>query len=216
WWERHLDSLQPEYPHAIKRPLDNSYGMHVYSRLPLEEARVEFLVERDIPSMHATLVLRSGQRVRAHFLHPTPPSPTENPRSTERDAELIIVAKRVAEERGPVIVTGDLNDVAWSTTTRLFCKLSRLLDPRIGRGMYNTFHARWPFLRWPLDHIFHSDDFTLVALRRLPAIGSDHFPILAELMFQPERAAEQEAPHADRGDQALAHEKLAHAGARDA
>jgi endonuclease/exonuclease/phosphatase (EEP) superfamily protein YafD len=213
WWERHLDTLLPEYPHTIKRPLANSYGMHVYSRLPLEEPTVEFLIEREVPSMHATVVLRSGQRVRAHFLHPTPPSPTENPRSTERDAELIVVAKRVAQERGPVIVTGDLNDVAWSTTTRLFCKLSRLLDPRIGRGMFNTFHARWPCLRWPLDHIFHSDDFTLVALCRLPAIGSDHFPILAELAFQPERAAEQEAPRAGEADRELAREKLAHAGA---
>ena len=214
WWERHLDTLQPDYAYAIKRPLANTYGMHVYSRLPLEDAEVEFLVEPEVPSMHATVVLRSGQRVRAHFLHPTPPSPTENPRSTERDAELIIVAKRVAQERGPVIVTGDLNDVAWSTTTRLFCKLSRLLDPRIGRGMFNTFHARWLFMRWPLDHIFHSQDFTLVALRRLPSIGSDHFPILVELAYQPERAAEQEAPHPDGGDRELAREKLAHAGAR--
>lgn len=212
WWERQLDTLQPEYPYAIKQPLANAYGMHVYSRLPLEDARVEFIIQPDVPSMHATVMLPSGQRVRAHFLHPAPPSPTENERSTERDAELIVVARRVAQEPGPVIVTGDLNDVAWSTTTRLFCKISRLLDPRIGRGMFNTYHARWPFFRWPLDHIFHSDDFTLVELRRLPTIGSDHFPILATLAYQPDQAARQEAPRASPQDQELAHEKLAHAG----
>jgi endonuclease/exonuclease/phosphatase (EEP) superfamily protein YafD len=214
WWERHLDGLQPDYGHAIKQPLDNTYGMHVYSRLPLEDARVEFLVAPGVPSMHATIVLRSGQRVRAHFVHPEPPSPTENPRSTERDAELILVARRVAEEGGPAIVTGDLNDVAWSRTTRLFCKISHLLDPRIGRGMFNTFHAGRPYMRWPLDHIFHSREFTLVALRRLPAIGSDHFPILAELAYEPERAPEQAAPRADGEDQEEAQEKLAGAGAR--
>jgi endonuclease/exonuclease/phosphatase (EEP) superfamily protein YafD len=212
WWERHLDSLQSDYKHTVKQPLDNTYGMHVYSRLPLEHARVEFLVESDVPSVHATVVLRSGQRVRAHFLHPEPPSPTENPRSTERDAELVIVARRVVKEGGPVVVTGDLNDVAWSTTTRLFCKISHLLDPRIGRGMYNTFHARRPYMRWPLDHIFHSREFTLVSLRRLPAIGSDHFPILVELAYEPERAGEQPTPHADGADQDLAQDKLAHAG----
>lgn len=214
WWERQLDALQAEFPHALKQPLANAYGMHVYSRLPLEDARVEFIVDREVPSMHATVVLRSGQRVRAHFLHPAPPSPSENETSRERDAELIIVARRVAQESGPVIVTGDLNDVAWSTTTRLFCKLSRLLDPRIGRGMYNTYHARWSFIRWPLDHIFHSQEFTLVELRRLPGIGSDHFPILVELAYQPERAAGQEAPQARAGDEELAREKLAHAGGR--
>jgi endonuclease/exonuclease/phosphatase (EEP) superfamily protein YafD len=213
-WEKQLDRLQHEhgYTHTIKHPLDNAYGMHVYSRLPLERTGVEFLVEREVPSMHAIVILRSGQRVQAHFIHPAPPSPTENERSTERDAELVIVAKRVAKERGPIVVTGDLNDVAWSTTTRLFRKLSRLLDPRIGRGMFNTFHARWFFVRWPLDHIFHSDDFTLVEMRRLPAIGSDHFPIFADLALEPERSSEQEAPQPDEDDRELADEKLEHAG----
>ncbi|HEV2148503.1 MAG TPA: endonuclease/exonuclease/phosphatase family protein [Longimicrobiaceae bacterium] len=190
WWERRLDALEPEYPHVMRCPLENLYGMHVYSRLPLEDARIQFLVQDDIPSMHAVAVLPSGRRVRMHFLHPAPPSPTENPESSERDAELIVVGKSVAEARLPVVVTGDLNDVAWSATTRLFRKVSGLLDPRVGRGMFNTFHAEYPFLRWPLDHVFHSRHFTLARLERLPAFGSDHFPILVDLVLAPERAPE--------------------------
>lgn len=211
-WEQQLKALESDYVHTVKRPLDNAYGMHIYSRLPLEQVTVEFLVEAEIPSIHAQIVLPCGERVQAHFIHPAPPSPTENERSTERDAELVLVAKRVAREKGPVVVTGDLNDVAWSRTTRLFRKLSRLLDPRIGRGMFNTFHARWFFMRWPLDHIFHSDHFTLVDLQRLRNIGSDHFPILIDLALEPHRAGEQEAPRADADDHQLAQEKLAHAG----
>ncbi|WP_442887180.1 endonuclease/exonuclease/phosphatase family protein [Congregicoccus parvus] len=212
-WEKALDELADEYPHTIKRPLDNAYGMHVYSRLPLEDVRVEYLVEPDVPSMHATVVLRSGERVRLHVLHPAPPSPTENETSEERDAELVMVAKHIAaHESGPVVVTGDLNDVAWSTTTRLFRKLSRLLDPRIGRGMLNTFHARWIFARWPLDHFFHSEHFTLVELRRLPAIGSDHFPILIELALESERGTASETPRPDSEDERLARRKLENVG----
>jgi len=192
-WERSLDALQPDYPHAVKHPLDTGYGMHVYSRLPLENSRVEFLVEPEVPSMNATVVLGSGHRVRAYFLHPAPPSPTEESGSEERDAELVIVAKRVARENGPAVVTGDLNDVAWSATTRLFRKLSGLLDPRIGRGFFNTFHARWFFIRWPLDHLFHSDEFTLVEMRRLRSVGSDHFPILVDLALKPVAPSEREA-----------------------
>jgi endonuclease/exonuclease/phosphatase (EEP) superfamily protein YafD len=142
-------------------------------------------------------------------VHPAPPSPTENEESTERDAELLVVAKSVAEVDGPVIVAGDLNDVGWSATTRLFRKISGLLDPRIGRGMFNTFHAHHWYLRWPLDHLFHSKHFTLSFMRRLPDCGSDHFPVLIELVYEPERGAAQEGLTADRKDEEIAAEKIA-------
>ncbi len=192
-WQQQLDTLKADYPFTIQCAQDNQYGMHVYARLPLEDGRVDFLVEDDVPSMQARIRMPSGQVVQAHFVHPAPPSPTENDASTERDAELLMVARRVADATVPVIVTGDLNDVAWSRTTRRFRKLSHLLDPRVGRGMFNTFHAGHWFLRWPLDHIFHSDHFTLRSISRLPSIGSDHFPLLTELMLTPNRKSEQHA-----------------------
>ena len=207
FWEKALDTLEG-YPHTIKCPLDNLYGMHVYSRLPLHNSRIDFLVEPDKPSMSALLELRGGDRVRCHFLHPAPPSPTENEESSERDAELLIVARALSKETDPVLVTGDLNDVAWSKTTHLFRSISGLLDPRIGRGLFNTFHARYWFLRWPLDHLFHSQHFALRKLARLPNFGSDHFALLAELAYHPSRQAEREGPAADDDDLALAQEKI--------
>ncbi len=39
WWEDQLDILEPQMSHSIKCPLDNLYGMHVYSRLPLESVQ---------------------------------------------------------------------------------------------------------------------------------------------------------------------------------
>ena len=191
WWQTRLDTLLEDMPYAIKCPQDNLYGMHVYSRLPLHDSGISYLVEQDVPSMHALVELRSGDNVRLHVLHPAPPSPVENTESTERDAELIVVARNVAESPQPIVVTGDLNDVAWSATTRLFRKISRLLDPRVGRGIFNTFHADYRFLRWPLDHVFHSRHFTLVTIMRLPSIGSDHFPLLAKLFLEREQPAEQ-------------------------
>lgn len=209
WWQKRLDALEDEYRYAIKCPLENLYGMHVYSRLPLEDGATQFLVEDDIPSMHANVVLPGERRIQMHFLHPAPPSPTENDESSERDAELLVVARRVAGLKVPVIVTGDLNDVGWSATTRLFRKISGLLDPRIGRGMFNTFHAGHWYMRWPLDHLFHSRHFTLSFIQRLPAFGSDHFPVLVELVLDEAHGMTQSGLDADRGDQAEADDKIA-------
>ena len=191
WWEDRLNVLEAEMPYTVKCPLDNLYGMHVFSRLPLHEQEICYLVEKNVPSIHALIELRSGDKIRAHFLHPAPPSPTENLQSAERDAELVIVARSVAESDQAVIVTGDLNDVAWSSTTRLFRKISGLLDPRVGRGVFNTFHADYPLVRWPLDHLFHSHHFTLQNIQRLASIGSDHFPLLARLTFTSSQGARQ-------------------------
>ncbi|MGK9063877.1 endonuclease/exonuclease/phosphatase family protein [Stutzerimonas chloritidismutans] len=208
WWEAQLDALTPEYPYSLRCPLDNLYGMHVFSRWPLENAETCFLVEDDVPSMHACLRMNDDLSIRMHFLHPTPPSPTENDESTDRDVELLIVAKSVRDDQQavPIIVAGDLNDVAWSGNTRLFRKISGLLDPRVGRCMVNSFHAKHWFLRWPLDHFFHSHHFRLVGIQRLPAFGSDHFPVLIELQYAP--TGDQTSLHADPDDEQLAEEKI--------
>ena len=209
WWQKKLDVLEDAYPHTMKCALENTYGMLVYSRLPLKDPATQFLVQPDVPSMHAMVELKSGQAVRMHFMHPAPPSPTENDESTERDAELLVVAKSVAELDGPVIVAGDLNDVGWSRTTRLFRKISGLLDPRVGRGMFNSFHAGHWFIRWPLDHLFHSRHFTLSFMQRLPTCGSDHFPVLVELVLDEANGAQQEGLAADAEDLEEAEEKIA-------
>ncbi len=201
WWQDQLDVLLSDMPYTIQCPLDNLYGMHVYSRLPLEQSKITFLVEKDVPSIHTMARLPSGDAVQIHVLHPAPPSPTENKESVERDAELIVVARRLETNRQPVIVTGDLNDVAWSATSRLFRKISGLLDPRVGRGMFNTFHAKCPVLRWPLDHIFHSRHFTVVRIQRLPFFGSDHFALATTLCFTPDQNTNHSGLKPDTSDQ---------------
>ncbi|GBU13462.1 endonuclease [Enterobacterales bacterium] len=214
WWEDQMAPIEADYPHSLKCPLDNLYGMHVYSRLPIFNGKIQFLVADGIPSMHFRVELSSGDHVVLHCLHPMPPSPTEDDESTNRDGELVAVGHTAARANYPTIVTGDLNDVAWSRTTRLFMKISGLLDPRRGRGMYNTFHAGFPFLRWPLDHVFHSKEFTLIDLQRLPPMGSDHFPIMVELALTPQDGRTQEALEIDSEDLQEAEEKLANAGVR--
>lgn len=181
WWQKELESVAQPYPYQINKPLENLYGMHVFSRFPLSDIKVTELIQKDIPSIHCKFELDEETVIQFHFLHPAPPSPTENTYSKARDKELVLMANKVSDNGLPTIVTGDLNDVAWSPTTRYFIKQSGFLDPRIGRGFFNTFHAQHWFLRWPLDHLFHNQHFKIRSMKRLDEVGSDHFPLFTEL-----------------------------------
>ena len=192
-WEKALNQIEANYPYTVKVPLDNLYGMHLYSKLELIDPEVKYLMIDDIPSIHTQLRLQGGQVIWLYCLHPMPPSPTEADKSTTRDAELLMVGKHIKENKQTAILAGDLNDVAWSKTTRRFQRISGLLDPRIGRHFINTFHVKYPFLSWALDHIFYSACFTVVDIKRMPSIGSDHFPVMTTLQYDPEQASKQQS-----------------------
>ena len=206
WWDRQLGVLDADYPFSIKHPIDNTYGMHLFSKLKLAEPEVRFLIEGDVPSVRTRVQLRSGDWIEFYGLHPRPPKPKQD--TEARDAEILIVGKEVKARAMPAIIAGDLNDVAWSHTTRLFQRISGTLDPRVGRGMFSTFHAGYPIFRWPLDHVFHEELFTIKELKRLSYFGSDHFPVFAELCYEPQAAPRQDAPAADQSDRQEAQEKI--------
>ena len=208
-WQAQVATLTPTMPHVIEHVRDNYYGMMVLSRLPLVEPRVRFLVSDDVPSIHTGVALPDGSSFALHVLHPRPPEPVQHQSSAERDGELLQLARELQRDSGPAVVAGDLNDVAWSDTTRLFQRISGLLDPRIGRGFFNTFDANHWIMRWPLDHVFHTEHFELVGLQRLGHVGSDHFPILVELTFVPGAGVTERAPaEPDEADEERAEEAV--------
>jgi endonuclease/exonuclease/phosphatase (EEP) superfamily protein YafD len=181
WWLEQLDGLEADYPYRLTQPQENYYGKLLFSRL---DPRPPGLKRRD------------GEE-------------SEREDSDMRDAELLLVAKEVKKLGDvPVIVAGDFNDVAWSHTTRLFQRIGGLLDPRVGRGLFNTFSTESFLMRYPLDHVFASEHFHLVELRRLPDIGSDHFPMLVVLDYDPGASLVNEEPQPKTGDEQEAEEAI--------
>lgn len=191
WQKAISNQLQTKYKYRVEKPLPNTYGMLLYSKLELVNPEVKFQVDDSIPSIHSKIKLSSGDVVQMYAIHPTPPMPQHNPMSTERDKEMMLTAELSRKNNLPVVVIGDFNDVAWSQTTTLFQRVSGLLDPRKGRGLYNTFNAKNILMRWPLDHVFVSPEFRVVTMSRGEDINSDHFPMFIELSLEPQGAAEQ-------------------------
>ena len=208
WISILVDGLGTEYAHRIEVPMENTYGMLLFSKHKLEESLTRFLVEDTIPSIDIRLVLPSGEKIRLFALHPAPPTPAHNPSSVDRDAELIKIGQMAKNSKIPVVVMGDFNDVAWSETTRLFQSYSGLLDLRKGRGLYNTYNAKYWFVRWPLDHVFVSPHFRIIDIELGREIGSDHFPFYTALSLEPASVPAQELSAPDASTIERANEQL--------
>jgi endonuclease/exonuclease/phosphatase (EEP) superfamily protein YafD len=206
-WAKAVSGLKKSYPYTMQKPLDNTYGLLFFSRLPLRNNRVLFRTDPEVPSVEAEVQLPSGIWLKVFGLHPKPPVPGEALYSTAKDKELMKVAFEVEAEQNPCIVMGDLNDVAWSHVTQLFRKVSGLLDPRRGRGFYSTYSAENWLMRFPLDYIFCSQHFGLVQMKRMPYNCSDHFAMYIHLQYDPTLIKVQEAPEADNKELQEAAEK---------
>lgn len=208
WIKNIQNTVNSIYSFKQEFPLDNTYGMALYSKLPLVDTQVKFLVSDSIPSIHTKAILESNDTIQIFAIHPTPPMPQENPNSTDRDAEMMMIAKMALESKYPVVVIGDFNDVAWSVTSKLFQGISRLLDLRKGRGLYNTYNAKNVILRWPLDHAYVSSEFRLKHFERAEKIESDHYPLYFSLTFEPNLKHQQQLPYPSKKDLKSAQDQI--------
>ena len=210
-WMEALAPLREKYAFHNETALDTGYGLALYSRLTLSDTEVRDRITEGVPSIKTTVTLPSGNDIRLYIVHPEPP--VLSARTTARDSEIVLAGLDAKDDPLPSIIAGDLNDVAWSHTTRLFLRLTGLLDPRVGRGFYNTFNALYPFFRWPLDHLFHDARFRLVSMQRLEKIGSDHFPVQFTLALAETEAGE--TPDVRDGEEEEAREMISEEKKRD-
>ena len=215
-WEKALEVLEKEYPYQHKVTLENTYGMHFYSKMEIEHSQTHFFVAGDIPSIEAHLKTEDGFSFVFFGVHPPPPSPTEEVTSKERDGDLLSTAKRVQEINKPVIVAGDFNNVAWSKSSILFRKTSHLIDPRVGHSFVSTFHAKYRLLRFPIDLMFHSENIFIKNLKTLDNFGSDHLPVYCEFFIDHKNnQQEKRVEEADTEEKAEAEEIIEEGKAED-
>jgi endonuclease/exonuclease/phosphatase (EEP) superfamily protein YafD len=191
-WENALSHFDKTYPFHVKVALENTYGIHLFSKLKIISHQVHYFVADDIPSIEAKIMSNDGFTFNLFGVHPPPPSPTEEENAKERDGELLSVAKVVKSKSEPCVVVGDFNNVAWAKSSLLFRKTSELIDARIGRGLFSTFHAKYWFFRFPIDLFFHSTDVFVEELKTLDYFGSDHFPIYSSFHINQKNKEQEE------------------------
>jgi endonuclease/exonuclease/phosphatase (EEP) superfamily protein YafD len=157
-------------------------GLTLYSRRTLVSPEVRYLVEDHVPSIKMGVRLPSGAAFDFYGLHPKPPLMRS---SAKGDTEVLRASREIQASKYPAVLAGDLNDVPWGYTNQRFLEVSGMVDPRVGRAFEATFEAGTPFFRWPIDHVYVTPDFGVLAFERLRDVGSDHFPLLADLRLGP-------------------------------
>jgi endonuclease/exonuclease/phosphatase (EEP) superfamily protein YafD len=96
-----------------------------------------------------------------------------------RRAQAETVARRAGANTGPTLVCGDFNSPPGSYTLRRLEPRLRDSFARAGLGLGYTYPARRPLLR--IDYVLASPEFAVRECAVLPAGGSDHRAVVAEL-----------------------------------
>jgi endonuclease/exonuclease/phosphatase (EEP) superfamily protein YafD len=179
-WAQMIGELRAAYPHHIERPRDDPYGIALFSRYELDG--VEPFALGDTTAIEASVRTPSGPLaiIGVHLRAPTSPS-----RAEMRNRQLDELATRVAQLTGPLAVMGDFNITPYSPYFQDWLARTALTDTRRGRTPSPSWPTTLPILAIPIDHCVVSHDVEIIGHRRLPAFGSDHYPILAELALAP-------------------------------
>jgi endonuclease/exonuclease/phosphatase (EEP) superfamily protein YafD len=157
-------------------------GIALWSRFPLVDVQVQDVHGR--PFIGATAILGTS-RLRLCTVHMVAPLGGDRARW---QAQLRHLGEEIHGERGALVVAGDFN------ATRHHPSFRRLLSDGMadaheerGRG----WAATWPRNRWPLpplmrlDHVLVSPGVGVRSIREGLGQGSDHRPIIADLVLLP-------------------------------
>ena len=93
-----------------------------------------------------------------------------------------------AGSAAPVVVVGDLNATPWSHRVRGFLARTGLRDSSVGHGVQASFPF-WPPVvgipfRLPIDHGLHAPELACARRELGPALGSNHRPLVLELVWR--------------------------------
>ncbi len=164
--------------YAISEPQDDgNFGIGIWSRFPLTDAKIFHLNSQWIPSIEAEVEFNK-RRIRVFATHPIPPMGSRN--FAERNQHLALLGKRIRQQHvddpeHTTLLLGDLNLTPWSPLFHDFLESSGLKNSAVGYGFQPTWYCgdSFPF-GLVLDHALHSDDFSCVNRRVFPENGSDH------------------------------------------
>jgi endonuclease/exonuclease/phosphatase (EEP) superfamily protein YafD len=179
-WQPVLRALEALYPYHAPPLSRGRPPVILFSRHPIVEEQVVQPPRGKRPYLVAEVAV-GGETLIVAGVHPSSPSPTEPGATRRRNRELDHIAQITGEAERPVIVAGDFNTTPWSPHFQDLLAAAGLRNAAEGKG----YVATWPTFFWPaqipIDHVLIKGRLAVTVLRRGPKVGSDHYPIIADL-----------------------------------
>ncbi|MBB6429328.1 endonuclease/exonuclease/phosphatase family protein [Algisphaera agarilytica] len=182
-WIEHLDhELVGFYRLQTASTREDNFGIAAYIRGGLVVDEFDSVIDTaEVPAIHVVLEFQ-GQKIRIMGVHTLPP--VGSAYSRFRREQLRDASARVTQSEEPVVVAGDLNATRWSSPLRRLLRETELRDSAEGFGHQGT----WPSsLAWtgmiPIDHVLVSPDIRVEDRWVGPALGSDHCPVVVDLVL---------------------------------
>ncbi len=177
-----LTKTLSEYPYSIKKIPTNPFGFILLSKFPISEHKIGETQKHVLNNIyaHAVIDISENLKISLYSAHPVPP--VSYIYTTQRNEDIMQMTNMIKEDSSTnIIFLGDFNITPYSPFFKDVLKTT---------GLKNQYTSLLPLPSWPstyyeyifqipIDHILHKGDLELVDKRRGPAMGSDHYPLVA-------------------------------------
>lgn len=181
FWARVLseDAVQAAYPHRVEFPRPGDAGMAIYSRHPIVDSDSNQVGRGAAPLVRATIDVDgcAVEVVAANAFRPTSPA------TSSSRVEMLGRLDSVVAGNGPLVLVGGLGTGSGSPTLRRLLDRHGLVDTRRGTGRQPTWMPVFGPLGLDVDHVLVDDDFGVRGHRTGRSIGSDHTPLVVDLVL---------------------------------
>lgn len=179
-WSRELFDIKKDYPYTYEISREDNFGIAIYSRIPIVQLKRINAGELETPAI-SVMCDYKGEMFEIIAIHTTPPISQDYFKNTRQMLENL--AAYINSTNNKTIVIGDINSSFFSYNYKNFVKKAGLKDSgSIFKPTWSAFHPL-P-MRISLDHIFVTNSFDIKSFKRGKNVGSDHFPVYAELAFK--------------------------------
>ncbi len=180
-WIKGLRQTLATYPHRLFRLTENSASIALLSRVPLRRGQAIPLGPQRTPALRAGLC-RDKTCIEIIGVHFTPPLNPRMARARRTEIEdLTTYAERLGNPR--LAILGDFNLTPWTPFFVRLLTRTGLRDATEGLGVRSTWFSDLAPFGLPIDYILVGPEIQVLDERVGRHIGSDHYPLTADLAF---------------------------------